>query len=127
MVLQYSIRHEDSLIRVSVVGSWDYLSVERLWREIATECKRHQCLDILGESDTKQWTEGAAYDFPTIFNAAGISPRHRIAWVQKNAASRETTRLVGAVLRNRKLAKARVFDSLAEAKRWLTAGTVESG
>lgn len=127
MVLQYSIRHEDSLIRVSVVGSWDYVSVERLWREIGAECERQQCLDILGESDTKQWTEGAAYDYPTIFNAAGIGPRHRIAWVQNNAASREPTRLAGAVVRNRKLAKAQVFDSVAEAKRWLTTATVKDG
>jgi hypothetical protein len=60
-----------------------------------------------------------AYDRAAILAAAGVDHRYRIAWVQKNESSKEFLKLAEAVVRNRMLASARVFDSLAEAKRWL--------
>lgn len=119
MALEYSIRYRDSLICVRVTGTWDYLVIDRMWHDIVASCERHQCFNILGVSNTQQWDENAAYDHASIFAAAGVSPRHRIAWVQEDAAGKGLMKLAEAVVRNRMLASARVFDSVAEAKRWL--------
>lgn len=123
MALDYSIKPEDSVVRVRVTGSGDYLELEQLWREIAAECSAHRCLNILGESNTEAWTDGVPYDYPDIFRAAGITPQHRIAWIQHNPAAREGLEVAAVVVRNRKLASTRIFDSVAEAQRWLAATT----
>lgn len=124
MALDYTISHEGSIVRVRVAGSWDYLAVDRLWRDIGATCKEFRCLNILGVSNTQNWTDSAPYDYPAFFRAAGITPQHRIAWVQENAEAKAPTELAGAVVRNRKLASARVFESVGAAQRWL-AGTAE--
>ena len=49
----------------------------------------------------------------------------RIAWVEKNAATKEWIKLSEAVVRNRDLATARAFDSVADAKRWLVDGVTD--
>lgn len=120
MACDYTIRHEDPVIRVKVTGSWDYLVIDRMWHDIVAACEKHGCFDILGVSNTHEWDETAAYDHASIFAAAGVDARHRIAWVQEHAAGKELMKLAEAVVRNRVMASARVFDSVAEAKGWLT-------
>lgn len=119
MPFEYSIKHEDSLIRVTVTGSPDYLSTDQLWRDIVANCKRYECPRVLGESETEQWQDSDAYDHASIFQAAGVSNRYRIAWVEKNPEARDSVRLAEAVVKNRGFEKARLFGSVAEAKRWL--------
>ena len=119
MSFEYAIRYEDALILVTVTGSPDYLSTDKLWHDIVACCKEHDCLKILGTSDTEQWKKSDAYDHAPIFEAAGLSNRYRVAWVEKNASARETIRLAEAVVNNRKVATGRVFESVTEAKRWL--------
>jgi len=119
MALKYSIRHEDSLIRVVAVGTPDYLSISRLWRDIVARCRRHNCLTVLGESRTERWLDTYAYDHAAIFQAVGLSKHSRIAWVEKNREAREIVKLAEAVVRNRGFSKARVFDRVADARRWL--------
>ena len=119
MPWEYSIRYEDSLIRVTVTGTPDYLSTDRLWHDIVANCKRHECSKILGESETEEWQEADAYDHAPIFEAAGLSRQVRIAWVEKNEEARTSIKLAEAVVRNRGFATARVFDDITEARRWL--------
>ena len=119
MPLEYSIRYEDALIRVKVTGSPDYLSTDRLWHDIVAACQEHDCLKILGESNTENWKEEDAYDHAPIFEAAGMSSRYRVAWVEANATARETIKLAEAVVNNRDVVTGRIFSSLADAERWL--------
>ena len=119
MPFEYSIRYEEPLIRVKVTGSPDYLSTDRLWRDIVAACQKHDCLTVLGESNTEKWTHEDAYDHAPIFEAAGMSSRYRVAWVEANATARETIKLAEAVVNNRDVVTGRIFSSLAEAKRWL--------
>ncbi len=119
MPLKYSIRHEDSLIRVAVTGSPDYLTLDRLWHDIVAHCKRHGCLKVLGESTSEQWENADAYDHAAIFEAAGVTNQYRIAWVEQDPDAKEAIKLAEAVVNNRGIETARVFDSLAAAQRWL--------
>ena len=107
------------MISVTVQGLPDYLSIDKLWRDIVAACNRHQCCDILGTSNLEPAPSGEAYSHAAIFEATGVHNGFRIAWVEKNPAAKEWIKLTEAVIRNRDLATARAFDSVAEAKRWL--------
>ena len=119
MPLKYSIKHEDSLIRVTVTGTPDYLSTDRLWHDILSRCKQHNCFRILGESATEEWQNEDSYDHAAIFEAAGVTQEHRVAWVEKNPDAKEAIKLAEAVVSNRGFEMARAFDNVASAKRWL--------
>lgn len=119
MSFQYSIRYADGLVRVTVTGSPDYLSTDRLWHDIVACCLEHDCLKVLGESRTENWKDEDAYDHAAIFEAAGMSSRVRVAWVEEDDLARETLKLAEAVVNNRDVVTGRVFDSVAEARRWL--------
>ena len=120
MALEYTITPEPALISVTVEGLPDYLSIDKLWHDIVAACNQHQCFDILGTSNLEPAPSGEAYSHAAIFEAAGVHNGFRIAWVEKNAATKEWIKLSEAVVRNRDLATARAFDSLEDAKRWLT-------
>lgn len=122
MPLDYSIKYDNSLIRVSVTGSPDYLELDRLWHDIVAHCKRHDCLKVLGESTSEQWEKTDAYDHAAIFEANGVTNDYRIAWVEQDPDAREAIKLAQAVVNNRGIETARAFNSLASAKRWLLEG-----
>jgi len=119
MSFEYTIWYEDALIRVKVTGSPDYLSLDKLWHDIVAACQKNNCLKVLGESNTEDWKEEDAYDHAAIFEAAGMSNRYRVGWVEANALARETIRLAEAVVTNRDVVTGRVFSRLADAERWL--------
>jgi len=119
MALQYTISYQYPVIEVAVRGSPDYLSLDQLWHDISDACKRHDCLMILGVSNTKNWSVDESYDHAAIFEAAGITTGHRIAWVEEHLQSKEPIKLAETVVVHRRAATARAFDDLADAKRWL--------
>ena len=120
MGLEYSISHEESLIKVSARGRADYLSIDQMWKDIAATCKARNCFVILGVSklDTPISTTDA-YDHENIFRSAGIGVDHRIAWVDTNPATADSFEMVGAVLSNRGLLNGRFFTRVNEARAWL--------
>ena len=119
MAAECTINAEPSLISVSAQGLPDYLSIDALWHDIVAACNQHQCFDVLGTSNLEPAASGEAYSHAAIFEAAGVNRGFRIAWVEENPAAKEWIKLSEAVVRNRDLASARAFDSVAEAKRWL--------
>lgn len=119
MALDYSITYEQSHVEVHVRGEGDYLSTDRMWKDIAAACQKHDCYSLLGLANIDVRSSDHAYDHAAIFEAAGINRDYRIAWVELNPDVEEAARLAEAVVRNRGLAEARVFDNIAEAKRWL--------
>jgi hypothetical protein len=120
MAFKYEIWHEEPLIRVSVTGSPDYLSLDKLWHDIVATCEVHGCLKVLGESATEPLKDEEAYDHAAIFEAAGMSNLYRVAWVEKNEDALEKTKLAEAVVNNRDLVTGRAFDNPTEARRWLS-------
>lgn len=120
MGLEYSISHEESLIKVSARGRADYLSIDQMWKDIAATCKARNCFVILGVSklDTPISTTDA-YDHENIFRSAGIGVDHRIAWVDTNPATADSFEMVGTVLSNRGLLNGRFFTRVNKARAWL--------
>lgn len=121
MGLEYSISYEQSYVEVHVRGEGDYLSTDKMWKDISAACRKNDCHKILGIANIESRSAQHAYDHAAIFEAAGMTSEYRIAWVENNRSTIETARLVEAVIRNRDLADGRVFDSVPEARRWLAA------
>ena len=119
MSIEYSITHEGRYVEVRVRGKGDYLSTDKMWKDIAAACRKNDCHNILGIANIDARSAEHAYDHAAIFEAAGMTSEYRIAWVENNAPSLDTAKLVEAVIRNRGLADGRVFDNLQEARRWL--------
>ena len=119
MSIEYSITHEGRYVEVRVRGKGDYLSTDKMWKDIAAACRKNDCHSILGIANIDARSAEHAYDHAAIFEAAGMTSDYRIAWVENNAPSLDTAKLVQAVIRNRGLADGRVFDNLQEARRWL--------
>ncbi len=120
MSLDYSITYEKSHVEVQVSGEGDYLSTDQMWKDIAAACQNNNCHNILGVANIDDRSSEHAYDHAVIFELAGMTNEYRIAWVELNTESKETARLVEAIVRNRGLADGRVFDNIREAKRWLS-------
>lgn len=119
MALEYSIEREQALIKVTVCGALDYVSMDQMWKDILVACKKYNCSNILGIANIESPSNSDAYDHASIFDAIGMSPDFRIAWVENNATAVELAKLAEAVIRNRELAEGRVFGNAREARRWL--------
>lgn len=121
MALDYQIRYEDRVVMVNMRGKFDYVSLDRLWKEIVATCKEHGCTSILGVADIESPPSSVAYDHASVFEFAGLSSDYRIAWVEQNPRAKDVASLTAAVVRNRGLATGQTFDSVRAARNWLTA------
>jgi len=120
MQLEYSVTFKPPYVEVHVSGEPDYLSTNMMWKKIASACERHECRNILGIANIETRSSEHAYDHAAIFEAAGVTAEFRIAWVETNRDAIDLAKLVEAVIRNRGLAEARVFDDVQKARKWLT-------
>ncbi len=98
----------------------DYLSTDKLWKDIAAACQNNNCHSILGVANIGVRSSEHAYDHAAIFEIAGMTNEYRIAWVELNPESQESASLVETIIQNRGLAVSRVFDDIRAAKRWLS-------
>lgn len=120
MDFHYTIWHDESAVIVKTQGVFDYLKIYDMWKAIAAACKENDCLDVIGLSGMEEpMPTVEAYDYANLFEAAGITPRHRIAWVASEPEVLNRLRAVELVLRDRGPYKVRVFEILSDAKRWL--------
>jgi hypothetical protein len=111
---------QDNYLHVDVKGVGTYENALAMWVTIAQACEQYQCFNILGEQyllDTVTTTE--AFDHPALFKKAGISIKHRIAWVDKNPRTRETTAFIRDVLTSRSVGNGKLFNDVDAAKQWL--------
>lgn len=114
------ISFEQTHIHVRVTGRGTRDQAIRLWREIAQTCRRHNCYKVLGEQDLKIAVSTLeALDHPEIFRQAGITEQFRIAWVDLNPRTYETTDFIRNVLANRTMGQGKIFSRLDDAKKWL--------
>ena len=113
------IEHKGDYIHVRQYGEDNYDISLDLWQRIVAACRQYDCYNILGESHTTELSTIDAYSHIEIFNLAGVTLRHRVAWVHKAAEPSAEGRFVETVLKNRGMVNGRLFASVAEAKRWL--------
>ncbi len=116
------VTFEGDHVLVIADGDKDYRYMDRLWREVALTCERHECYNVLGLANTRTPVEAVeGYDLPNLFRELGIGQHYRIGWVEKNLDARDTIDFVQTVLANRGL-PGLVFDTEEEARTWLLGG-----
>lgn len=110
----------DNYLHVYTEGLGNFEGANDLWRQIAQACEKYQCYNILGEQNLHSTVSTLdALNYPAMFKKVGITKKHRIAWVDKNPRTRETTEFIRDVLTNRLVGKGRLFNDVESAKRWL--------
>ena len=123
MSYEMDIKFADGFLLVEVTGEDNYDVSHEIWMNIAQACEERDCFNVLGVSDmTNALATMEAYDHQKIFAEAGITLRHRIAWVEKNPEARKMIEFVETVLKNRNMVNGRVFSDVSEAKNWLLGG-----
>jgi hypothetical protein len=128
VTLEYEIEYSEPLISVRTWGVFEYLSAYEMWREIATACDTNDCYDVLGFSNlTQPLRQVDAYDQVELLESNGISPKHRVAWVAGREELLENLRLAEAVFRNRTSLNVRVFETVDDARKWLSERRAPSG
>lgn len=87
-------------------------------------CDSYSCYDILGVSDLDTpFSTMDAYDHHEIWAEVGVTLKHRIAWVNKDAESLEILKFTETVLLNRCQLNGGLFPSIGEAEKWLREGS----
>ena len=120
MEYELSISHQDNYLHVKVSGKGSHKNAFAMWSEIAQGCEQHQCYNILGEQNLQTpLSTVEALDHPALLKSAGITTKHRIAWVDNNPRTRETTAFIRDMLINRNLGNGRLFNNLERARNWL--------
>jgi hypothetical protein len=117
---EITITAHENYLHVNVKGNGNYENALTLWTRVAQACEQYQCYNVLGEQylmDTVTTSE--AFDHPALFKKAGINATHRLAWVDKNPRTRDTTAFIRDVLTNRSVGYGRLFNDVESAKRWL--------
>lgn len=91
-----------------------------LWKQIVAACDKYDCYNILGQSKTAgELSTMDAFKHIEIFQQAGITAKHRIAWVAEENTKYEQLQFIETVLRNRALINGHLFCSREEAREWL--------
>jgi len=120
VTFEYTICHDESTIIVKTQGVFDYLKIYDMWKGIVAACKANDCFDVIGLSGMEEPMPAAeAYDYTSLFEATGITPKHRIAWVASEPEVLDRLRAVELVLANRGPYNIHIFEILSDAKRWL--------
>jgi len=120
MAVEYSIEYTGSIIEVRLTGIPDRASITQMWTAIVAASENYHCLSILGLSNLDRPLKVAdAIDHQAIFLEAGVTNKHRIAWVQLNPDALSMTELAETILLNRGQLNGHLFTDEAEARRWL--------
>ena len=120
MSYEMTITPRDNYLHVVVTGHPSYENAVDFWKKIAEACNTHNCFNILGEQilSTSMSTMDA-WNHKDLFNEAGITAKHLIAWVDANPKTFEPTEFIRTVLANRDIGYGRLFSNVDEATAWL--------
>ncbi|UUO06580.1 hypothetical protein M4951_24960 [Blastopirellula sp. J2-11] len=116
-------------ISVVTTGADSYARSMTLWKKIIAACQKYDCNNILGQSQTQgELSTMDSFKHIEVFQEAGVTWKHRIAWVAPDPDKFEQLKFVETVLRNRALVNGGLFRTVEEARNWLLGDTtVEAG
>ena len=121
------IEHMGDYVHARQYGPDSYDASLGLWQHIVDTCKEHNCYNILGESFTTQaLTILEAFDHIKIFKLAGVTLKHRVAWINHSKDTVDSTRFAETVLKNRSLINGHLFSTVEEAKHWLLRDSMDN-
>lgn len=120
MSYQVNMSAEPDWIRVEIKGTASYENAKDLWPKIIEFCHAHHCYKILGEQRmSNEMSTTDAWKHTSIFSELGINGKFKIAWVDLNPRTIQTTQFIRQVLANRSLGYGKIFTDPEKAKSWL--------
>lgn len=120
MSYHVTITPEENYLHVVANGDSSYENALELWKTIATECRVHNCFNILGEQMLNNGMPTLdAWNHQTIFSEVGINAKFLIAWVDHNPKTFANTDFIRTVLSNRDIGYGKLFSDTEAAKTWL--------
>lgn len=115
-----TIEYEGDYVHARQSGPDNYDASLELWKRIVDACEKHHCFNILGETfTTEPLSTMDAFDHIKIFELAGVTLKHRIAWVHHVAETAEPIEFAETVLHNRGLVNGHLFPTVEKAVEWL--------
>lgn len=115
------ILFDDTHIHVCASGRSSYMAKLDFWQKVVKAYEEHHCFNILGEFFQNSRPLGTieAYDIYTVLKEAGVTRKHKIAWVISDSSHLESMSFAETVFRNRVLSGVRAFTDITAAKNWL--------
>lgn len=114
-----SITDEGDHLLVRATGEDSYAAAMHMWAAIVDACRIHGCMRVLGVSNLTPLSTMDAYGHAEIFQAVGITPAHKVAWVEENPEAYAMDEFVETVVLNRSLVNGRLFRDVDAAREWL--------
>ena len=116
------IKYKGNYIYAKRYGSCEYDESLEFWARVVEACKKHRCRNILCESFITGVSTFQGVRYSKIFPEAGMTPRHRLAYVYRVPDAEADIRFVETYLINRGLLNGRVFNNISEGQNWLLYG-----
>lgn len=113
------IKQKEGFIQVHSNGAKDLKFATRLWTKIVEHSALTNCFKILGIAYTTSPPKAIeAYQYGALFEKLGVDEKFKIAWVELNPLTYNTSYFVETVLLNRGQ-NVRLFHNPEYAKNWL--------
>ena len=117
---EIQIAKDKGYLKVQVRGRDSREASLEMFRRIVAACDEHNCLYALVEAHLINQTGVMVnYDMPQIIEEAGVTRKHRIAWVDLNQESYNMNYFAETVLHNRGYTMIRLFKTIEDGKVWL--------
>ena len=121
MDIEIDIQLESGYILAKYRGPDSPEISRQIIQEIVDACERLGCFRVLMISYLENPLSATEnFDLADMFREVGFTPQHRLAWVDQNPETRESTAFAETVLYNRGI-MARLFDDVDRASQWLLA------
>ena len=120
------VYHEGGYIHAERHGTSEYHETLEFWSRVVKACEAHDCYNILCESYIPRISTSEAFMYSEIFPKAGITLRHRVAYVCHAPAARDGFKFVETVLKNRNRLNGSVFAEVEKALANCPGGCVET-
>ncbi len=104
----------------------DSLEISRnIMQQIVGACDEYECFNILVLAYIENPLSTLEnYDLAAMFTEEGFSSKHRMAWVDQNPDTYDSTYFAETILHNRGFS-ARLFREVGDAKQWLLSDTTD--
>lgn len=120
MRYKLDITPHEFYIHIKVSDSGTFTNTMDGWKEIIDASHKYNCYNILGEQHISTILSTLdALTFPEMIKQAGLTSKFRIAWVDTNPRTRETTTFIRNLLTSRSMINGRLFKNVEDAKQWL--------
>ena len=125
MAINIDIQPQGNYLLVRYRGP-DSLEISRnIMQQIVGACDEYECFNILVLAYIENPLSTLEnYDLAAMFTEVGFSSKHRMAWVDQNPDTYDSTYFAETILHNRGFS-ARLFREVGDAKQWLLSDTTD--